>query len=171
MDPDIRSWFERFGFPRDPGPAGLTMAFVRKEGTLFARLHSPDGEEIERPLRPLDDLFATEGPEPVLEVDSDRHLPLLQSIEVAIVDVATEHRDTTDAKVLRLLDGLIERLEEEAPGSMRTRIQDRLRLELSLRNWSRSEVLACLRKVRKSVKVHRSGGGERGYLDFISGFA
>ncbi len=170
MDPDIRSWFERFGFPKDPVPPGLTMTFVRREGTLFARLHSPDGDEIERPLRPLADLFAADAPEPVLEVDPDRYLSLLQSIEIAIVEFDSEHPGATDGKVLRVLDGLIERLEEEALGPMRTRIQDRLRLELSLRDWTRAEVLACLNKVRKSVKLHRSSGGERGYLDFIRGY-
>jgi hypothetical protein len=62
--------------------------------------------------------------------------------------------------------------EPNSPGNdpLARRVNSALRLCLSLNDYSRFEVRAALRKVRKSVERHTRLAGPTGYLDFIAGF-
>jgi hypothetical protein len=169
MDPELNASIDRLA-ARSEGGDEPTVSLRREGGVLRVLLRAPGGEEIDRPLKPLADLYAEKEGTPAREIDPEEYLTLLRCIEGAISAFYDEHPDTTDARAIRVLEGLIDRLEPEEPGPMRLSIQDHLRLELSLNDWSRFEVLACLRKIRKSVKLHRAGEASQVYLEFISRF-
>ena len=122
----------------------------------------------------------------------DTHLDVLQNIEFSIVSVYRERSDLRDAEVMRALDALIEVYRAEARGHTpkdirlpepeglvfrRTKDMCEFRLgrqELVSRIHAPVEgekmvddILACLRKVRRSVERWNKRGGQQGYLRFV----
>ena len=123
----------------------------------------------------------------------DIHLDVLQNIEFAIVSVYRKRRDLRDVEVMRALDALIEVYRAEArghtpkdinlpePDSMvfqrtqemcefrlgRQKVVTRLHVPFEGAKTA-SDVLACLRKIRKSVERWNKRGGQQGYLQFVS---
>jgi hypothetical protein len=57
---------------------------------------------------------------------------------------------------------------EAAQDELATAVQLKLRLVLSLNDYSRQDVRQALRKVKQSANRHNRDGGRRGYLDFIT---
>jgi len=123
----------------------------------------------------------------------DEHLDVLQNIEFAIVSVYREKSDLVDTAVMRALDALIEVYRAQFRGHtpkaihlpdpeklifQRTQDICEIRLghnEIAIQKQiSFGEVttvdviLACLRKIRKSVDRWRERGGPQGYLQFAS---
>jgi hypothetical protein len=129
---------------RGPQPLELAATFLRREGQLYVRLTGPKGRAIEHRLKALQDLYSSERPTAEVLWSDEVYLPLLSSIEGAIASFYREHPELTDGQVLLVLEGLIRRLEPEEADPLRTRIQDHLRLQLSLADWSQQEVLRCL---------------------------
>ena len=125
----------------------------------------------------------------------DVHLDVLQNIEFAIVSVYRQQSDLRDVDVMRALDGLIDVYRTETRGHTpkdislpdpagmvfrRTKDMCELRLgrqEVATRihvsfegEKTVSDILACLRKIRKSVERWNKRGGQQGYLQFASEF-
>jgi len=123
----------------------------------------------------------------------DTHLDVLQNIEFAIVSVYRERRNLLDYDVMRALDALIEVYRAESRGHTPKEIPlpepERLvfhrakdmcefrlgRKELGITGQMTAgaektvdEILACLRKIRKSVDRWNKRGGQQGYLQFVS---
>ena len=128
----------------------------------------------------------------VLEED---YLDVLQNIEFAIVSVYRERNDLRDYEVMRALDALIDFYRAEARGHIPKefhlpeketlvfqRVQDMCEFRLgrenlgsnvqpiSIEKKTADEILACLRKIRKSVDRWNKQGGKQGYLQFVSEF-
>lgn len=125
----------------------------------------------------------------------DTHLDILQNIEFAIVSVYHKQHDLRDASVMRALDALIDVYRAEARGHTPkdislpepedtvfqrakemcdfrlgrqeaiTRIQVPFEGETTV-----NDIVACLRKIRRSVERWNKRGGQQGYLQFISEF-
>jgi hypothetical protein len=121
---------------------------------------------------------------------------VLQNIEFAIVSTYRENPDVTDWAVEAALDALIRTYQAETSGrampalrlsDLERRLYDRVHTmcewrlgrEQLLDEQDKSafpemppktldEIVACLKRVRTSVKRWHKSGGRRGYLDFVS---
>ena len=122
----------------------------------------------------------------------DTHLDVLQNIEFAIVNVYREHDDLVDYDVMRALDALIDVYRSESRGHttkavhlpeveslVAQRVQEICEFRLGRKEstgeihaargeiTTAEEIVACLRKIRKSVDRWNRQGGKQGYLQFI----
>ena len=128
----------------------------------------------------------------------DEYLDVLQNIEAVVVDTWKKHRDMTDYSVLRAYEAAIahykvlarggtpkperlsgadaevyaavhaiceSRLGREAPGPSPAAVD-----EPELPPIPLEDLLACLKRLRKSVERWNRSGGQRGYLEFVSRF-
>jgi hypothetical protein len=125
----------------------------------------------------------------------DTHLDVLQNIEFAIVSVYRKQPDLRDLHVMRALDALIDvyRAETrghtpkevslpEPEGTVFQRAKEMCDLRLGRQtaaarihvpfegDKTASDILACLRKIRRSVERWNKRGGQQGYLQFVSEF-
>jgi hypothetical protein len=125
----------------------------------------------------------------------DEYLDVLQNIEFAIVSVYKEQRDLRDLQVMRALDSLIERYRAESRGHQPKQhhlpeqehlVFERVKSICEFRLGRESlgikgpsplgetltvdEMLACLRKIRKSAERWNRRNGRQGYLQFASQF-
>lgn len=125
----------------------------------------------------------------------DEYLDVLQNIEFAIISVYREHSDLRDYAVMRALDALIEYYRAESRGHSSKkfnlpeketlvfqRTKDLCEFRLGRRDLGTNvgvppikantvdEILACLRRIRRSVDRWNKLGGQQGYLNFASQF-
>lgn len=125
----------------------------------------------------------------------DEHLDVLQNIEFAIVSVHRQRGDLRDHDVMRALDALITHYRAEAKGhtpkevnlpEKETLIFERVKHICDFRlgrselggdkqtltggDKTADEIVACLRKIRKSVERWNRRGGQQGYLQFVQQF-
>ena len=104
----------------------------------------------------------------------EQYLDILQNIEFGIVRVYREHDDLVDFEVEQALSGLI----REYKADQRNRAFDPLDLAPLVRDvpfelpepLSLDEMVACLKRIRKSVRKWNKRGGRQGYLRFIDQF-
>jgi hypothetical protein len=122
-------------------------------------------------LKPLRELYGQGYGIDTVDPQNEIFMPLFLAIEENIARFYTQEKPGfTDAAVSLMLDQLGN--EPNSPGNdpLARRVNSALRLCLSLNDYSRFEVRAALRKVRKSVERHTRLAGPTGYLDFIAGF-
>jgi hypothetical protein len=119
--------------------------------------------------KPLPELYGKGTGFPSVDEFNPVFQPLLEGIEIAIVEYNEEHEsDLMDADVDLALDRLT--LNPEANVSdcqLALFVQNELRLILSENDYSRDEVKQALRKVLRSVQRHTKIAGVNGYLKFI----
>jgi hypothetical protein len=127
----------------------------------------------------------------------NRYMDALQNLEFAIVDTYREYPELDDRNVRDVIDFLIRSYEVEARGhslpppkfsspikelyeEVRSGCDWRLGREslrdegdqppeLAMSPKTIKEIVACLKRIRLSIKMHKSEG-RRGYLDFVSQF-
>ena len=151
--------------------AAFNSSFYEEGEKAFVLITTSDGKGFEHELKDISVLFCGEGKEVEIEGREDEYTSLLSSIESAISGYYKEHPGLLDRNVIFALHSLIKNPEGKYPfNDLRRDIQLNLRFCLSLKKWSRQEVISCLRYVLRSVKLHRSVDGPRGYLDFIVNF-
>lgn len=137
-------------------------------GTL--EIVRPEGP-VSYTLKPLKDLYAAGDNAPSVDPQDERYMPLFLAIEAEIAQYYEHDAPSlTDGVVGLVLDQLSLSPEASNPDPLARRVQTSLRFCLSLNDYSRQEVRAALRKVRKSVDRHSRVDGRRGYLDFIVEF-
>ncbi len=129
----------------------------------------------------------------------ERYEDVLQNIEFGVVQVYGEHPEMTDWQALRAIEALIRAYQAEtrgrqtAPPSLDTLAQEvydsveamfewRLGretlfqdeegepVELTVEPITLDEIIACLKRVRKSINRWNRRGGRQGYLTFVSQF-
>jgi len=123
----------------------------------------------------------------------DAHLDVLQNIEFAIVSVYRKQHTLRDVEVMRALDALIDLYRAKARGHTPKEVnlpepettvfhnaytmcefrlgrpEARTRIQVPFEgDKTESDILACLRKIRKSVERWHKRGGHQGYLQFVS---
>jgi hypothetical protein len=126
----------------------------------------------------------------------DKYLDVLQNIEFGIVRIYEQHPELTDWDASEAIQALIHHYTAEARGRpepdvrltdlglevydlVATMCEWRLgRAELSTEEGepldqhiepkSLDEIIACLKRIRKSIRRWHKDGGRRGYLDFVS---
>lgn len=127
----------------------------------------------------------------------ERYMDVLQNLESAIVRTYHEHPALTDRQVRDVIDALIRGYEVEARGRslpaprfsamtqelyahVQTMCDWRLGkeelvddsgqpVEAGITPVTIPEIIACLKRIRLSIKMHKSAG-PRGYLNFVSQF-
>ncbi len=126
----------------------------------------------------------------------DRYLDVLQNIEAGIVMVYRRHPEMTDWQALSAVEALIRGYQAEARGRsfvppsldpLAQEVYDVVRVmcewrlgrgaefvdeeghtvEIAPEPISLDEIVACLKRVRKSINRWTKEGGRRGYLTFI----
>ena len=127
----------------------------------------------------------------------EQYLDVLQNIEFGIVRVYHEHDDLVDFEVEQALNGLIREYQADQRGrvfdppelaplvrevyeSVKYMTEWRLGRETPLKEGdvpfelpeplALDEMIACLKRIRKSVRKWNKHGGRRGYLQFIEQF-
>ena len=128
----------------------------------------------------------------------DKYLDVLQNIEFGIVRVYQQHRELTDWDVLDAVDALIRSYTAEARSKSRPKIrlsnlpelvfdsveavcewrlgreqlftENGQQLDTNMIPRTVDEIIACLKRVQKSIRRWNKVGGRQGYLNFISEF-
>jgi hypothetical protein len=118
-------------------------------------------------LKPLVELFGKGGSGTVNPRD-EKYLPLFLSIEEVVALFDEDEYRLTDGEVLLDYNTLASHPEAPSDKQLIQRIQVRLRLTLSLNDYSRQEVRQAFRRLCKSVELHSAN--VRGYLNFIKEF-
>jgi hypothetical protein len=129
---------------------------------------------------------------------TEEYADVLQNIELALVQVYREHDEMTDYEAQKAVNGLIrdyqamERnrpeptlrltpLMEEAYASVKGMCDWRLgfiqmrdeagrEVEMGLEPITVPEMVACLRRIERSIKMWNKKYGRRGYFDFVQQF-
>jgi hypothetical protein len=158
---------------REGGKAGHAAGEVRLSvdpGEGSVSVDTADGRRRHL-LKPLSALYGKGHYTSPPDFEDEGFMPLLMCIEEAIVCHDREVPDLTDGQVALALSRLLTKLDGD-PGDNRLtrRIQADLRVQLSLNDYSRQEVIWALRRVARSVDRHRRAAGVRGYLDFMREF-
>jgi len=161
---------------------GLGKEESTKEREAQLRIHDLSGEielmpvgateSVRYTLKALRELYAPGTDTPSVDPQDDRYMALFMAIEEEIAKYYQgEDPGLTDGSVGLTLDQLA--MDPESPPAddmLAQKISVALRLCLSFNDYSRQEVRAALRKVKKSVDRHSKVDGRRGYLDFIVEF-
>jgi len=128
----------------------------------------------------------------------EQYQDVLQSIEFALVQVYRDHDEMTDWEAEQAINGLIRTYTAEERGRSepnlrlqplaeeayervmvmcewrlgRTQLLDDAGKEVNLpvESITVSEILDCLKRIRRSIQMWRKEGGRRGYFDFVGGF-
>jgi hypothetical protein len=145
--------------------ADNSISFHEEEDGLI-RISGPKGA-VEYRLKPLAELFSSGAAPSVMKWEDPRYLSLLHAIEGAIKRLYMENPELTDSSVMLALDRFAIKPETTPNDAVAQRINQELRLMLSMEDYSRDEVRKAARKILGSVKRHKAAAGIRGYLDFI----
>ena len=122
----------------------------------------------------------------------DQYLDVLQNIETGIVGVYLDHAELTDAEALKAVEALIRAYQAEAKQtappplhlpplatavfeSVKAMCEWRLGRQPLLGHGQSpdlpaktlDEMVACLKRIRRSIERWDKRGGNRGYLDFV----
>ena len=127
----------------------------------------------------------------------DKYLDVLQNFEFGIVQVARRHPEMLDWDALNAVEALIKTyrakaagrevsppelppLVEETYGTVWGMCEWRLGeplfdsndepVEIPVEPITAEEILACLKRIRRSIRKWNKRGGQRGYLTFIDQF-
>jgi hypothetical protein len=128
----------------------------------------------------------------------DQYLDILQNIEFSLASVYQKNATMTDWDTLKALDGLIRTYQAEASGREapptrlngaaqdafdaafamcdfrlgRGSLHDETGQMLDLTSGSVTvlEIVACLKRIKRSVEKWQKEGGRRGYYEFIRQF-
>jgi hypothetical protein len=128
----------------------------------------------------------------------ERFQDVLQNVEFGIMQVYREHPEMTDWDALDAVQALIRTYQAEARGRQATtpslralpqKAYDSARLfcewrlgreipfneteqpfDFSVQPLSPDEMVACLKRIRKSINRWRRQGGRQGYLTYVSQF-
>ncbi len=129
-----------------------------------------------------------------MEQFEDKYLDVLQNIEAGIIGVYRAHPEMTDWDALRAIEALIHTyqqkrefhpalkpLQQEVYVSVKSLCDWRLGetellddkgnpMVLPMQPLERSEILACLKRIRRSIENWNKRGGRNGYLEFVKQF-
>jgi lysyl-tRNA synthetase class II len=128
----------------------------------------------------------------------EEYLDVLQNIEFSIVKVYRQHPEMADWDALDAIEALIRSYTAEARGRSRPKIRfsdlsklvfetvetmcewrlgrERLLAEddkpsdVTMEPKTMDEIIACLKRVRKSIRRWNKESGRQGYLNFVSEF-
>jgi hypothetical protein len=132
-----------------------------------------------------------------METFEDKYMDVLQNIEFALTQPYRDHAEMTDFETLNAVNALIRSytaeqrrrsqpelnltsLEQESYDAAQMMCELRLGreqlakdgepIDMKMRTVTVGEIIACLKRIRRSVQMWQKKGGRRGYFDFASQF-
>jgi len=119
-------------------------------------------------LKPLGELYGPGRQTGSYDVKDEHYMPLVMGLEDQIMTYDQTDDSLTDGFVGLALDRLaINPAADPGQDLLSRSLQTRLRMCLSLNDYSKQEVVWALRTIRRSVERHTRSAGIRGYLDFV----
>jgi len=128
----------------------------------------------------------------------DEYLDVLQNIEAGIVRVFREHPEMTDAEASQAVEGALRLyqaevkkrnppalrfspLAQEAFDAVKAMCDWRLgrgelmddsgqAVDLGITPKTMDEIIACLKRIRRSIELWSKRGGRQGYLNYVDDF-
>jgi hypothetical protein len=127
----------------------------------------------------------------------DEYLDVLQNIEFAIMRVYQEHPELADSNVETAIQALIRTYRSQSqskegkppPSPLSAKVYDYVKhacdwrlgqedltnpqgetISLDLNPVTVEEIVLCLQRIRRSIRLWTKQGGRQGYLNFISQF-
>jgi hypothetical protein len=120
-------------------------------------------------LKPVADLFGAGNRDEPRNPENEHFMPLLLGIEESILTWYKHDPDLADGRVGLVLSRLAIKPGCDPAGDILCAcVQARLRLILSLNDYSREEVRWALHTIERSVARHTRTDGPQGYLEFIN---
>ena len=106
------------------------------------------------------------------DTNTEAFMPLLMAIEETIWRHYSEDDSLKDSNIIESLKSVRNNIlsNDVKFNEMENDIINRIKLILFLNNYDRRDLSLSISKVLKSAKLHKSTGGSRGYLNFISDF-
>jgi hypothetical protein len=161
------------------GPPGLHPGQRKPVETSIRIREDYSGEiEVVRPgedpkpytLKTLPEVYGTGPGGAGREPSDDELMPVLMAIEEEITRCYEDQPSLTDGAVVVALKQLSMNPDSVPTDPLARRIQLKLRLTLSLNDFSRQDVRRSVRQVLRSVERHSRAEGRRGYLEFMRTF-
>ena len=141
--------------------------FSSNEEEGLIKIESAKGDFTHK-LKPLNELFCQEnGKAAEIDWEDSHYIHLLYTIERAIKRIYELNYALTDSDVIPVLETLAMKPETVSKNIILKSINQELRLQLSMNDYSRHEVKMAIRKILNSAKSRYKQGGLRGYLNFI----
>jgi len=128
----------------------------------------------------------------------DEYLDVLQNVEAGIMQVFREHPEMTDAEALQAVEGALRLyqaevkkrnppalrfspLAQEAFDAVKAMCDWRLgrgelvddsgrAVDLGITPKTMDEIIACLKRIRRSIELWSKRGGRQGYLNYVDDF-
>jgi len=158
------------GMPADAGDGAEQAGRIRVTDphTGEVEIETPHGVK-RHILKPVADLFGAGSRDEPRDPKNEYFMPLLYGIEESLLAFYQADPDLTDGRTGLVLSRLAAKPGCE-PGDdlLCAFVQTRLRLILSLNDYSREEVRWALHTIERSVARHTRADGPQGYLEFIS---
>lgn len=112
------------------------------------------------------------GIDAINDTNREAFFPLLSVIEETIWNQSTVDSALKDSEIIKSLKNIRDNIfsENAAFNELEKDIIKQTKLVLFLNSYDKRDLSLSISCVLKSVKLHRSIGGSRGYLTFISGF-
>ncbi|MBU0756641.1 MAG: hypothetical protein KKF44_01125 [Nanoarchaeota archaeon] len=106
------------------------------------------------------------------DANTEAFMPLLSIIEETIWRNYSKNNVLKDINIIESLKTLRNNIFSNNAkfNEMEKDILNQVKISLFFNNYDKRDLSLSISKVLKSVKLHRSTGGSRGYLNFISGF-
>lgn len=148
--------------------SGCELKVIDAASGKIELLHDGSASGPHYTLKSLGELFGGGTPSEHVDPQKLAFLPLFLAIEEAIVTSYRVNTNMADADAAIALDLLnTDPAGDVCHNPLAHDVQLRLRLLLSIENYSRQEVRQAIRKILKSIHRHTSQGGRWGYLEFI----
>ncbi len=134
----------------------------------------------------------------MVESFEDEYLDVLQNVEAGIMQVFREHPEMTDAEALQAVEGALRLyqaevkkrnppalrfspLAQEAFDAVKAMCDWRLgrgelvddsgrAVDLGITPKTMDEIIACLKRIRRSIELWNKRGGRQGYLIYVDDF-
>lgn len=112
------------------------------------------------------------GFEAINDKNREAFYPIIMAIEETIWSHYSKNSSLKDSEVIELLKNLRDNIlsEKASFNGLEEEIISKIKLVLFLNSYDERDLSLSLSSVIKSAKLHRSIGGNRGYLNFISHF-
>ena len=112
------------------------------------------------------------GIEAINETNREVFYPIIMAIEESIWIKYSKDSSLKDSEIIESLKNLRDNIFSENAlfNQLEEEIITKLKLVLFLNHYDRRDLSLSISSVLKSAKLHKSMGGSRGYLDFISSF-
>jgi len=147
------------------------IALTELGQTRIGEIYISEENSVKQSILDLCDEEGT-GFEAINDLDRSAFLPILFGIEEAIYLSYKKDSSLEDSKIIESLKKLRDNIFSDNTdyNDSENAIINKIKRVLELNSFSKRDVLLSISKVLNSVKLHRSTGGKKGYLSFISGF-